>query len=69
MRIPNIFFVFEKDKSNVCDLAKSIPVSELALDVVVLVRVLAHLHQLALHVVQVHRRPVGGSADGGRYLE
>lgn len=50
------------------DFAKYSPVSEFALDVVVLVRVLAHLHQLALHVVQVHRRPVGGSADGGRYL-
>ena len=42
--------------------------AELALDVVVLVRVLAHLHELALHVVQVHRGPVGGHAGGGRYL-
>ena len=45
-----------------------IPVAELALDVVVLVRVLARLHQLALHVVQVHRRPVGGRADGRCHL-
>jgi hypothetical protein len=39
--------------------------SKLALDVVVVVRVLSHLHQLALDLVRVHGGPVGGGAMAG----